>query len=230
MGIANGTPAARPRRALRSRVSSGHVVMLLAGALGVLLTLSVLGSARATRPILVAARDLAPGTVLDASAVRVARVHADGAVLATMFDGTDATPVRGQVVTVPMRAGEVLTRSTVRPVDEQSATRVMSVSIARARAVDGKLDAGDRIDVLAVDHDRGRAGYVVTDAEVVGVDAHDGGALVGGSDDVTVSLVVDAQHAPALAAAIDAGTVMFVRATGAAPLRNTQPFETRSGP
>jgi Flp pilus assembly protein CpaB len=146
-----------------------------------------------------------------------------------MFDGRDLASLRGQVVTVPMRAGEVLTRITVRPVNAQSATRVMSMSIARARAVDGKLGPGDRVDVLAVDHDRARAGYVMTDAEVVGIDAHDGNALVGTADDVTVSLVVDATSAPPLAAAIDAGTVMLVRATGAAPLPRTQPFETRSG-
>ena len=46
MGTGQGTVVSRTRRGLSSRVSTGHVVMVLAGALGVLLTLSVLRSRR----------------------------------------------------------------------------------------------------------------------------------------------------------------------------------------
>jgi hypothetical protein len=37
--------------------------------------------------------------------------------------------------------------------------------------------------------------------------------LAGASDDVTVTVVVDAQSAPRLASALDAGTVTLVRST-----------------
>ena len=93
----------------------------------------------------------------------------------------------------------------------------------------GKLTTGDRVDVLAVDHDSGRAGYVVTDAEVVAVDGRNGGALSGASDDVTITLVVEPTTAPQLAAAVDAGTVMLVRTTGAPVAKNVTPFVTASG-
>ena len=220
MGIAQpvGIGPTQLRRSAATRLSSGHVVMLLAGALGVLLTLSVMRAADHTRPVLVAARDLAPGTLIGADDVRVARVHVDDTVFATLYPADRLGDVRGQVATSAIRRGEMLSPSRVQKSGDRAAARVMSVSIARSRAVDGRLQAGDRVDVLAVDHDHARAAYVLTGAEVVSVDVQGGGALSGTSDDVTVSLVVDGRTAPLLAAAIDAGTVVMVRSTGAAPI------------
>ena len=102
--------------------------------------------------------------------------------------------------------------------------RVDELRDRAARAVDGQLTPGDRVDVVAVDHDTERSGYVMTDAEVVAVADHNGGALAGGSDDVTVTLTVAGTDAPRLAAAVDAGTVMLVRSTGAAVLTDPAPF------
>ena len=119
-------------------------------------------------------------------------------------------------------------RGAVSALDAHVATRIMSFPLARARAVGGKLTTGDRVDVLAVDHDSGHAGYVVTDAEVVAVDGRSGGALSGASDDVTITLVVDQATAPELAVAIDAGTVMLVRSTGAPAVHGPTPFAPRS--
>ncbi len=230
VGVAHGVLSGRTRRAVATRVSTGHVVMVLAGALGVLLTLTVLRSADTTRPVLVAARDLAPGIVIGDDALRVARVHADASVLATLYSGNDVTRLRGAVITTSVGSGELLTRRIVRDVDAHASTRVMSFSIARARAVAGKLTAGDHVDVLAVDHNAARAGYVLVDAEVVTVDSRGGGALSGASDDVIVTLTVDGRRAPGLASAIDAGTVMLVRSTGAAPLRDAPMYTPRSSP
>src|SRR5947207_9510174 len=152
---------------MSSRLSTGHVVMVLAGALGVLLTLTVLRSADDTRPVLVAARDLAPGTVINDASVHVARVHADASVLATLIRAEQFGGVRGRVVTTIVHEGELIARGAVSVLDAHVATRIMSFPMARARAAGGKLTTGDRVDVLAVDHDSGEAGYVVTDAEVV---------------------------------------------------------------
>jgi pilus assembly protein CpaB len=228
VGTAQGTVVSRTRREMSSRLSTGHVVMVLAGALGVLLTLTVLRSADDTRPVLVAARDLAPGTVINDASVRVARVHADASVLATLFRAEQFGGVRGRVVTTVVHEGELIARGAVSALDAHVATRIMSFPMARARAVGGKLTTGDRVDVVAVDHDSGEAGYVVTDAEVVAVEGRNGGALSGASDDVTITLVVDQATAPELASAIDAGTVMLVRSTGAPAVHGQTPFAPRS--
>jgi pilus assembly protein CpaB len=228
VGTSQGKSAGRTRRGITSRVLTGHVVMVLAGALGVLLTLSVLRSSDTTRPVLVAARDLAPGTVVTDASFRVARVHVDGSVLATLFGAEQAPAMRGRVVTTLVHAGELIAHGAVSTLDAKTSTRVMSFSIARSRAVDGKLATGDRVDVLAVDHDSGRAGYVLNAAEVVAVESRSGGALSGASDDVTITLVVDPATAPQLASAVDAGTVMLVRSTGAPALRGQAVFSPRS--
>jgi Flp pilus assembly protein CpaB len=198
--------------------------MLLAGALGVLLTLSVLRAADHSEPVLVAAKDLVPGTVISDADLRVARVHSDASVIATLFGAAALADLRGQVVTTTIHAGALVTRGDVRAVGAQAARRVMSFPLPRARAVGGKLVAGDRVDVIAVERNTARSGYVLTDAEVIAVDTHESGPLAGGSDDVTVTLAVDPATAPRLAAALDAGTVTLVRATGAAPLRHPPVF------
>jgi Flp pilus assembly protein CpaB len=202
--------------------------MVLAGALGVLLTMTVLHSADDTRPVLVAAHVLSPGTVIDDASVHVARVHVDASVLATLFGDEQLGALRGRVVTATVQRGELVARSAVSALDAHASSRVMSFAIPRSRAVSGKLSTGDRVDVLGVDHDSGRAGYVLTDAEVVGVEGRSGGALSGASDDVTITLVIDPTTAPALASAVDAGTVTLVRATGAPAMHGQTPFEAKS--
>ena len=213
-----GRTAERTRRAITARVSAGHVVMLLAGALGVLLTLSALRSAAHTDTVLVAAHDLVPGATLQPSDVRVTQIHADRRALADIFGGAARGSLRGQVVTALVPAGALLTRGSVRDTHANAAARVMSFALPRARAVDGHLAGGDHVDIVAVDHDSARATYVMKDAEVVAVDASGGGPLSGANDDVTVSIAVGGDDAPRLAAALEAGVVMLVRATGAAPV------------
>jgi Flp pilus assembly protein CpaB len=211
--------AARARRALSARLSPGHVVMLLAGALGVLFTLNVLRAADDTTPVLLASRDLAPGTLLDEHSVRIAHLRADPSVVATLFAGEQASLLRGQVVTATVREGELLARGAVRAVDARAAQRVMSFSIPRPRAADGRLAPGDHVDVIAVDKDARQARYVLVDAEVVAIDDRGSGALSGISEDVTVTIVVDPDVAIALAIAIDTETVSLVRSTGAPEIK-----------
>ncbi len=70
-------PATSLPRSLMSRFSTGHLVMIVAGLLGLLLTVAVLRHADERQPVAVAARDLAPGTALTESSVRYERVRMD---------------------------------------------------------------------------------------------------------------------------------------------------------
>lgn len=228
VGLVRPVHDARPRRrALTSRLSTAHVVMVLAGLLGVVLTLNVLRAADHTRPVLVAAKDLAPGTVISADAVRVARIHADDGVLAALVAGSDLGSLDGRIVSTTVRRGSLLERAALQPAGDGASTRVMSFPLARARAVGGKLATGDRVDVLAVEHDTGRSGYVADDVPVVAVDSRSGGPL-GTDGDLTVSVGVDAQTAARLASALDVASVTLVRSTGSSPLQLDAPF-TPSG-
>ncbi|MDQ1509330.1 MAG: Flp pilus assembly protein RcpC/CpaB [Actinomycetota bacterium] len=203
------------RRALTSRVSTGHVVMVVAGLLGALLTLSALRAADDTRPVVVAARDIVPGTVIDARWLRTSNVHADAGVLATLFGANAIDQLRGQIAVARVPAGSLLTHDDVRGVTAGAAPRAMSFPIPVTRAVGGALVAGDRVDVLSVRHNTGRSSYVAIDAMVLAFSNHGGGALQG-SDDASITLAVDPDVAARIASALETGSVTLVRATGAA--------------
>jgi Flp pilus assembly protein CpaB len=216
------------RRALLSRFSTGHVVMVLAGLLGALLTLGVLHSANGTSPMLAAAHDIPPGTVIDRDVLRVAHVHADAATLATLFASRDLDSLRGHVAVEEIPAGALVTHAAVRSASVGVAPRAMSFPIPRSRAVGGALDAGDRVDVLAVQRTSGRSGYVASDVQVLAFSSHDDGPLQS-SDDASVTLAVDSAAAARIASALETGTITLVRATGAAPLRLASPFDPVDG-
>ena len=212
------------RRTLVSRVSTGHLVMVLAGVLGALLTLNVLRAADSTTPVLVAARDLTPGSVIDHDAVRVARVHADGDVLASLLPASAIEQLRGQVATTSVVEGSLLSREQFKGAEAGAATRLMSFPLARARAVGGQLDAGDAVDVLAVERDTGRSGYVVTNLQVVAIEGSSSGPL-DTEGDLTITVSVEPREATRLAAALEVATVTVVRSTGAARVTDIEPFE-----
>jgi Flp pilus assembly protein CpaB len=202
--------------------------MVLAGVLGALLTLNLLRAADRTTPVLVAATELTPGTVIDRDTVRVAQVHADDAVVDGLVGGDQLDDVRGEVATAAVHEGALLTRDVLRPADAGEAERLMSFPMSRARAVGGKLATGDVVDVLAVERDTGRVGYVVSGLHVVAVDGRSSGPL-DTEGDLTVTVSVAPADAGRLASALEVATVTLVRSTGAAPLDETTAFVPAGG-
>jgi Flp pilus assembly protein CpaB len=146
----------RARRALARTVVRRVVVLGLAILTGLVVILLVSSAEAArqrwgrSRPVAVATRDLAPGDVIDASAVEVRRLP-DAAV----SPGALAEAPAGSVVRQPMVAGEALVAERLAP---QGLTGVAALVPAGQRAVAvpiGPLAAppltiGDLVDVLAV--------------------------------------------------------------------------------
>src|SRR4051812_32152140 len=91
-------PVRAARRGVRSRVSAGHVVMIVAGLLGALFTLAALRSADERVDVVVARSDLAPGDVVQRNDLRTVRVNADGDALASFVRVEDVDALLGQVV------------------------------------------------------------------------------------------------------------------------------------
>jgi len=174
--------------------------------------------------MLAAARDIAPGTVIDSSVLRTAHVHADAATLATLFGSSDLDAVRGHVAIEAIPAGALITRGAVRAATAGVASRAMSFPIPRSRAVGGAIDVGDRVDVLAVQHTTGRSGYVATNVPVLAFSSREAGPLQG-SDDASITIAVDSAAAARIASALETGTITLVRATGASSLREAAPFD-----
>jgi Flp pilus assembly protein CpaB len=104
----------------------------------------------------------------------------------------------------------------------------MSFPVPRSRAVGGALDAGDRVDVLAVQRTTGRSGYVATNVQVLAFSSRDAGPLLG-SDDASITVAVDSAAAARIASALETGTITLVRSTGASPLHEAAPFDPVGG-
>jgi Flp pilus assembly protein CpaB len=214
---APGRPARATRRALHSRFSIGHVVMLVAGLLGALGTLAALQRADHRVEVLVARHDLVAGTVVDANALRTVKIGADGDALRGLVRATDVSRLVGKVVTEDVAAGRLVAPTDVRAASAGATPRSMSFPIDRARALDGQLVAGDRVDLVAVDARNERAAYVATNVEVLRVGGGSGHGPLTGSDAVTVTIAVDAPSALDVATAVQAKELTLVRSTGAAP-------------
>src|SRR4051794_17694443 len=100
--------ARTPRRSVRSRVSSGHVVMVVAGVLGLLLSLSVLRRVDTTVPVMSVVHDITPGTRVQPQMFRTTRVHADARLLANLVAPTAMAGLKGSIVVSTLRAGDLL--------------------------------------------------------------------------------------------------------------------------
>jgi Flp pilus assembly protein CpaB len=217
-GASVETISARRRR---SRLSGGHLAMLVAGLVGVVLTLALLRGADHRVPVAVAAHDLAAGTRLRAADVRYSPVAMSDDLLATTLDRAGVRRASGQVVVGPIRAGELVTRGRLRPHAATGGRRAMSIPIDPARAVDGDLAPGDRVDVvLAGQQD---VAIVVPGAEVLAVDKGDGGTFASAARQITVTLAVDARESQLLTAALADGDIAITRVTGARSAVGTPP-------
>lgn len=211
---------AAPRRVHRRRLRGAHLVMVLAGLVGLVLTLAALRGEPAGRPVAVAARDLVLGVPLRPGDVRFEPVRADGALLGH-FVG-ERTRWRGRVVTEPVRAGEPLLAARLRPRVATDGRRAMSIPVPRARAVNGRLARGDRVDVVVARD--GVASVVAAGIEVLELADERDGAFGAGRGDVTVTLAVDVADSQRLAAVLADGDFVLTRVTGATPATGAPPI------
>jgi Flp pilus assembly protein CpaB len=202
---------ARPLRVL-DRWSRGHVLMVVAGLVGAALTLGIVrGSAHGTE-IVVASHDLRPGDRIGPDDLTTRTVRMDGALLAHFTPVARATSVRGRVVGRRLDAGVPVTPDALVSTSARHPVRTMSIPVDRSRALDGALEAGDAVDVIA-SSDSATA-YAARGVEVVAVSAGSG-SLPTSDDHVVVTVVVDTRSALDIARAQSSGDVTLVRSIGA---------------
>ncbi len=190
-------------------------------AMSVLGTFAVANGATSTTPtdVVVASRDLSPGSVLKASDLTTIPVTGRA------FGGAIVDPamVVGATVVGPIRQGELLQPGTLvrRGAPPR---REVSFSLPAARALSGDLRPGETVDVLGTDKTGGTgATTAVAGALVLKVD-RSGTAALGSHGDVTVSVAVrDAGDATALVSAVDSGHITLVRTTGIPDGQPTSP-------
>ena len=201
-----------PRRPLLSRLSLGHVIMVLAGLLAFLLVLVVLRERGESIQIAVTSQQIDAGTSLQESDVRYTALgNADEQLLDAFLTPGEVAAVidEGWIATRTIAEGVALSAADFRPETVVSELRAMSLPVASAHAVNGAIVAGDRIDIIAVD--RGVAEYVAVDVEVIAVSAPTSSTRSG----FALTVAVDSATSLRLAVAINAAAIEVVRSTGA---------------
>ena len=208
-----------------SRLSLGHVIMIVAGLAAFLLVFSLLRSRDETFEIATAAVELRAGAIVDDGIFVFVDVGvANRSVLGTFLSPEQVARAVEErwIVTRTVPAGDPVRITDFRTDADPSELRAMSVPIERSHAVAGVLQAGDLVDVIVVRN--GRAGYVATGIEVLDVAGGDG-QFAGG---FSVTVAVDGTTSLRLASAVRDGGIEIVRATGAIevdPLGSYDPLQ-----
>jgi len=217
--VPTGTTAATPRRG--GRVSRGHVVMALAGIVGVVLSFAALREREGATAVLVAAHEIRAGETISSSDFRTARVTLTPGVLATVAQADDRRRLVGRIAGTTIGEGELVANRMVRPRAAPHGMRAMSIPIDPSRAVGGRLASGDRVDVLFAGQQA--VSIIVADAPVLAVDARGRGGIGESASPFTVTIAVTARQSQLVAAAVADGEISLARTTGAASASGTEP-------
>ena len=203
------------RRPLLGKVSSAHLIMVVAGALAFLLVLVVLRDRTATTTVVVAATELEAGTVAEASRFRFVELPAEVGMLEGLVDPSSVAALidTGWALDASVGEGVPLRIADFAEVAAGGGVRVMSIALDGPSAVNGALEAGDRVDIVG--GDAARSEFVAVDVEVVAVDV---GAGSIGRAGVTVSLVVTPDQALRITSALAGSNTHLIRSTGAPPI------------
>jgi Flp pilus assembly protein CpaB len=203
-------------RAVARRFSAGHVVLVVAATLAVVLNAAALRAADDRVRVAVAAAPIPAGATLREAAVRFADVRVDAGLLATLVAPDVLRERAAWVVTTRVSAGAPLRADDLRAPSAAAGQRAMSLPVPPEHAAGGALATGDRVDVIAVRD--GAASYVVTGVEVLDVTGDGGGGALDNLRAFSVTIAVDDVAALRLAAALRTDALEVVRSTGAPPV------------
>lgn len=163
----------------------------------------------------VAAESVAPGQVLHAADLEVVPIELPAATASGAF--TDPTQLDGSVALGPLDPGDLVTRAAVAPASGlDTPSHEVSFAVERAQALDGRLQIGERVGVLAT-YGTGDAAVtvpVVDDATIVQLSGGDDDAL-GASGALTVTLALHhGDDAVAVTHAAQVGVLTLTRTAG----------------
>jgi Flp pilus assembly protein CpaB len=185
---------------------------------GALVALSFVGmflawrqaSADPGRPYAVATRALRPGDPVGSGDVRFRRMDLPASVARAAF--TDAASLEGRVAVAPVGQGALLQDSALSDQAKGQPFAEVSLRLDRARAVDGRLGAGDLVDVYG----SGDGGTDLVASGIRVVDVADDGGSFAADNQLTVTLALtDAAQQRAVIQADQGATVTLVRTTHA---------------
>jgi Flp pilus assembly protein CpaB len=218
-------PKSRARKSLVARIDRTWALPVITGLLAFVLIMVALGDRGETVAVAVAREDVAAGSRVDPSSLRIAKVP-KGEIADRLLSFDTATDDEF-VALVPIRAGDPIRQADVVGAMAYMGLRTMAIPVAPENAAGGELVPGDRVDV--VDVVDGRSAWVATGLEVIAVSRRGAGFGADLSRKDFLLVRVDADQALALAAAMADGKLDVVRATGAPEVRPSRPTAEGQG-
>lgn len=210
----SGAPPARliaRRRALPGSRAVLGALLVTAAAVGTFLAYTG-ATAGPSDAVVVAARSLRIGEVLDADDLRLVRVDLPEGTRDGAFDAIEA--LDGHVVLGPVAQGELVQRAAVTDDAVVPAAHEVALTLPRTHLAAGRLQPGDLVDVFVTDDVGTRS--VVRAARVVEIDRPDG-SLTSGREQILVVAVTSDDDVAAVVHALRTGEVTVVRSTGTDP-------------
>jgi Flp pilus assembly protein CpaB len=219
----------RTYRSVTERLTLNVVVGLVAALLAFVLTGVLLADRRETLTVAVAKDRVPAGAEITPDMVSGDEVPASTGFAENLVP-LERISDGALVAARTLQPGEPLTKAVVGSPGSTAGQRVMSIPLESWQAANGEIQIGDQVDVIETTDDGTR--YVLSGAAVVGRSSDESaGGLVGGvrRGDLVLSIEVNADEALALAAAIDSGTIVVVRSTGAPPAEPASAIGAESG-
>ncbi len=221
-------PVARPT-STKHQVGRGRSLPSGRAAIGALLiVLSGLGltvaaqkaTAEPTTRYAIATRDIDPGQLLTSTDIRMVTMRLAPPVARRSF-ATDV-PLIGAVTVSPLSAGELVQSSAVQR--GGPSLREMSFPVEAARALNGNIDPGDRIDIVATHDsvDGKRTDTVLSNMQVVSVLGVGSEGTSSSTIVIKVAIAEPAQQVT-LAQAVNTAQLFVVRANDAQRAKTAAP-------
>jgi Flp pilus assembly protein CpaB len=184
---------------------------------------------KSTQSYVVIAHEVTAGTKLTEADLAIAELDLPAGLASHAFRSRDS--VVGQVALAHLAAGDLVQGSVVAAGDAADHRMQLSIPVERARALDGTLQPGETVDVLATYAGDGNGNTIVVarGAEVRRVDNGSRNALTASDNTVLVLAVDNPDTALAVAHASQAGKVTIVRATGARDRETSSSYQPPEG-
>lgn len=216
-------PLGRRRRLPGSRAVVGGLLVTLAA-----LTTFVAHNAATAGPtatVVVATRAIAAGDRIAAADLRTVAVDLPGGVLDTLF--VSPGDLDGAIALTPLDPDQAIARSAVRrgPTADAEPSHDLAFALDRDRALNGRIQPGERVDLVATfgAGAEARTEVVVRGVRVVALDAPTS-ASVATSAKVTITLAFVAEADVLRAAnALEVAKVTLSRSAGPAPPDEEEP-------
>ncbi len=207
--LSNGSPARRSGQNL----SGAWIIMLLSGLVAAVVFLYVTSESRQKFSVLVAAKDIPAGTVVDQSYFTQTELSINDQTLGRLVALRDRESMRGQVSAGFIGRGDLVMRSNFHaPASADFTRHQLTIPIDKAKAVNGALFPGDRINVL--DGARNEK-PLAENVEVVSTNAGGTGGIAGTSNNFNITVLVSPEQELALAKGVTDNKLLISRTTGA---------------